>query len=181
MIGTKIISQKIVFSSSRFDIVKSHLALPNKKQQLHQDIIKRNTVVIFPLTNDFHLYLIQQYRYLLKKINIEAVSGFIEKNETSIQAAKRELKEEAGLLAGQWEEIARIELGASVIRSVAHLFLVRELEKVIATSDASEKITVMKISLKDAVEKVLAGEINTSTTITGILLLDKLQKRKKHA
>ena len=42
-----------------------------------------------------------------------------------------------------------------------------------------EKIKVVKLSLKDAVSKVLTGEISDSATMVGILMIEKLRRQKK--
>ena len=116
---------------------------------------------------------------MFKKRILEAVSGHIDENETSIAAAKRELKEEIGMSASQWEEIARIQTAASVIKATSHLFLVHDLEFGKPDPEAGEDIVLVKLPLKEAVAKVMSGEINNAATMIGILLLDKLKTEGK--
>jgi len=115
----------------------------------------------------------------LKKTVLQAVAGHIEKKETTIAAAKRELKEETGITSHQLEEIARIEMSGSVFRSKSYLFLAKGLEIGDNKLDDDEEISLVKISLSEAVEKVMSGEINHATSMLGILLLDKLRMQKK--
>lgn len=175
----KIISQKKVYSAKLFEVREVEIKLPNGTKRIHHVAERVPTISVFPLTNSYELYLVSQYRYLLKKVMLEAVAGFIGKNETSIKAAKRELKEETGIHADQWEEIARVDMASSVFKSKAHLFLAKGLEMGSPQKEVGEDITLVKVSLNDAVNKVLSGEINNSISMVGILLLDKLKKERK--
>lgn len=175
----KILSQKTIFRADLFDIIETKLLLSDKSKRTHHNIRERNMVVVFPLTDDYELYLVSQYRYLLQKQVLEGVAGFIEDGETSVHAAQRELSEETGFKATQLEEIARINTASSVIHATTHLFLAKGLEEGEKHPEAGEEISIRKLSLADAVQKVLQGEIHTAATVDGILLLDILHREKK--
>lgn len=175
----KIISEKTVLETELFNVKKIKLLFPNGRKRLHYDAQRVPVISVFPLTEEYGIYLVYQYRYLLKKVMLEAVAGHVGKNETTLLAAKRELKEETGITANQWEELARIETGASVFRSRAHLFLAKGLEIGKPEPMEGEEIKLIKMPLKEAVEKVAIGEINHSSTMIGIFLLDKLRREKK--
>jgi len=175
----KIISQKSVFKAKLFEVKEIIFKNKSGQEKIHH-IAQRDTVVtIFPLTDKYEIYLISQYRYMLNKIVLEAVSGYVDKKETTIAAAKRELKEEAGIEAGQFEEIARIEMAGSVFKSRGHLFLAKGLEIGENKPEEDEEISIVKMPLSMAVQKVMIGEINHSATVIGILTLDKLRTEKK--
>ncbi len=175
----KTLSQKTIFKADLFSVKEiKFLSLKGKKKIHH--IAKRNsTVSVFPLTETYDIYLVSQYRETLGKVALEAVAGFIDGNETTLAAAKRELKEEAGISAEQWEELARIEMASSVFKGINHLFLAKGLEKTSQSLQDDEEIKVVKMPLQDAVNKVMSGEINVSSSVIGILFLDKLRKEKK--
>ena len=175
----KIISQKSILKGKFFEVKEQEVLLPDKSKHKYEIVERRSTVNIFPLTDKYDLYLISQYRHLFKKRMLEAVAGHIERNETSLTAAKRELKEEVGMSGSQWEEIARIQTAASVIKHTAHLFIARDLEEGEPNPDAGEDIMLVKLSLEEAVEKVMTGEIDLAPTMIGILLLNKLRSDEK--
>lgn len=175
----KIISQKSILKAKFFEIKEQEVLLPNNTKHKYEIVERRSTVDIFPLTDKYDIYLISQYRPIFKKRVLEAVAGHIEMGETSLIAAKRELKEETGMSGSQWEEIGRIQTSASVVKHTAHLFIARDLEEGKPSPDAGEDIMLVKLSLKEAVEKVMTGEITIAPTIIGILLLDKLRSEKK--
>lgn len=175
----KIVSQKTILRAKLFDVKRINFESKTGKKKIHHLAERVPIVSIFPLTDSYEIYLLSEYRYMLKKTVIEAVAGHVEKKETTIAAAKRELKEEAGISAMQLEEIARIEMSGSVFRSKSHLFLAKGLEIGDNKLDDDEEISVVKMPLELAVEKVMLGEINHATSIIGILLLDKLRNEKK--
>lgn len=178
MNSIKIVSKKNVFDGGRFEVKKVELEIKNVKKT-HYDVERKPVVCVFPLTNSYEIYLISQYRYFFEKNILECVAGFINENETSLRAAKRELKEEAGLLASHWELIAKTEIAASVVKGKLYLFLAKDLEEVKQDLRDGEVIKVVKMPLEEAVKKVMSGEINFIETVSGILILDRLRREKK--
>lgn len=181
MTHNKILSEKTTFKGEEntFDVKKIELEFPNKKRATHYIAERVPVSVVLPLTPKYEIYLISQYRYLLKKTILEAVSGRIDKGENALEAAKRELLEEAGIIAGSIEELNRIELASSFFRAKVSLFLARDLEVLSQKLEDSEQIEVIKMPLSEAVKKVMDGEIQAASAIIGILMLDKLKREKK--
>lgn len=175
----KIASEKVVYKARLFEVKEQEILLPNNKKHIYATVERRPTVSVFPLTDKNDLYLVSEYRQLFEKKILGAVAGHIDENETSLAAAKRELKEEVGMLASHWEEIARIEKSASVIKETCHIFLARDLEQGKPEPDEVENIELVKLSLKEAALKVMSGEINNAATMIGILMLDKLRTERK--
>lgn len=175
----KILSSKTVFTTDLFTVNESTLIFsPNSKKTYHNAQLQPLTVV-FPITKEYELYLVSQYRYLINQQTVEAVTGFVDKSETALHAAKRALKEETGIEAGQWELIRKVELSPSIFRIPTTIFLARDLEMKKSDSEENEDIQIVKAPLSKAVEKIYTCEINTPATIIGILLLDKLRKQKR--
>ena len=175
----KTLSKKTILSSELFEVTQARYKLPGGKIKTREDVIRKPTVCVFPLEGD-SIYLISEYRELWGERMLHSVAGFVDKKgETTLDTAKRELMEEAGIEASQWEEISRFRLAASVIKGTTSLFLVKDLDFVGQKLEDDENIKVVKITLRDAVKKVLSGEISDSATIIGILLIDNLRRQKK--
>ena len=168
---------KTLLHTSIFDVEEYQITLKTGKKVTHTVAKRRPTVVVIPITPDGNVYLIKQYRYLLEMFTLETVAGFIDEGESALQAAKRELKEETGIKAGSWEEITKLEIAASVFKSQVHIFLARELEMGEAEPEEDEEIELVKMSLKEAVQKIFQGEITTSASVSGLLMIEKLLKK----
>lgn len=172
----KIISQKSIVKDHVVEVMETELVLPNGKKKVHHNIYRAPTVSVFPLTDSYEIYLISQYRYLHEKISLEAMSGFIEKGEKPIEAAKRELQEETGLTASHWNSLPVFEIAGSVLKSQLHLFWATGLTHGETNFDDDEDITLVKLSLEDGVNKVLQGKINHAASVIGILMLDHMRR-----
>lgn len=179
MTHIKVISKKPVFKGRLLDVYEVELELPNGSKRIHHTAARPPTVSVLPVTDTGLVYLISQYRYLLESVSLEVMAGFVDKNETPLQAAKRELKEETGISASDWKKLAVIEMAGSVFRAQAYLFVAKEIKEGKATPEDDEQIDVVKIPLDTAVEKVLAGEINHSASVIAILMANELRKRGK--
>lgn len=174
----KILFSKSVYRASFFDVFETKVVFPGAIKRTHYNAVLQSVAAVFPVTKEREIYFVSQYRYLIGQETLEAVSGIVEKNETPLNAAKRELKEETGIEAGQWELLRKVELIPSFFRVPVSIFLAKELELKQSEPDKTEAIQIIKLPLFEAVEKIYTCEINTPTTIIGILLLDRLRKQK---
>lgn len=180
MNDTKITSVKSVFSAKLFDVEEYQLHLSSGRDVTHHVAHRLPVVVIFPITSTYEIYLVSEYRYMLQKTILSAAAGFMDKKgEKPLDTAKRETKEELGITASQWEEFATVEISSSVFHGQAHLFLAQDLQIGNMELEEDEQIEVVKMSLDEAVKKVMTSEINNSATMIGILMLDKMRKEKK--
>jgi ADP-ribose pyrophosphatase len=175
----KIVSQKPVFKAELFDVKEIVFEDHIGKKKVHHEAERAPVVSVFPLTGKYEIYLVSQYRQMLRKTVLEAVAGYVKKGETAISAARRELKEETGIEAEQLEEMARVQLAGSVFKSKVSLFLAKGLIVGKNNLDDFEEISLVKMPLAQAVEKVMMGEINHAASMIGILMLDRLRAQKR--
>ncbi len=173
----RITQQKTLDKGFHYDIIENTIDYGNGVIRIHKDIYRHPAVSIFPITNDWDIYLIHQFRYLHNDILTEGIAGIIDDGETPVQAAKRELLEETGMRAEALSEIRALDLAGSFIKATQYFILARGLSFGTAQPEETENIELVKMSLDEAVKKVLDGEINTASSAFGILLLDQMRKR----
>jgi ADP-ribose pyrophosphatase len=168
----KILSEKTVFKAKLFEV--SELEIEEDGRRITHHIAKRHpTISVIPVGQNSEIYFASQFRPMLQKRTIELIAGFVDEGEEPFEAAKRELKEETGITAKNWTRLTDIEMSASVFRGVNHIFIAKELAFGEPKMEPGEDITLLKLTLEEAVKKVLNGEINHAASIIGILLLDE--------
>lgn len=92
----EIINQEIIFEKYGRKIKKVIYRLPNKKEADYYIIDQGRAVAVVALTVEKKFLLVEQYRPGPNDIMYELPGGIINKGETPIEAAIRELKEETG-------------------------------------------------------------------------------------
>jgi ADP-ribose pyrophosphatase len=137
--------------------------------------------VVVPLFDNGDILLVRQYRYPYKKFIVELPAGKLEPHEDPLVAAKRELQEETGYEADQYEELTAMFTTPGFCNEVLHIYLATGLKKSMLGQNLDEgeqSLTVEFLPLSMAIEKITRGEINDSKTIVGILLTERKLKSR---
>ena len=124
---------------------------------------------VLPVDDDGDVLLIKEYKYAVARETIEVISGGIDKDETPLEAAKRELREEAGVEAKEWVELGAVDPFTTIVNSSNHLFLAKGLDHFEPQPDEGEILERIKVSFKEALAMVEKGEITHSASCVLIL------------
>lgn len=171
-----VLSKKTVYTSKYFKIIQK--VIERNGNTFTKDIIERNaSVLIIAYTRD-EIYLESQYRDALEKVNLEIVQGTVETGDDPLETAKRELLEEAGLVAKTWKKIAEWDLTA--ILDIKHyVYAATDLETKEQQLEVDEKIEIMKMPFENVLKKIETGEMTIASHIAALLLFDRLRKEGK--
>ncbi len=175
----QIVSSKNILTTELFTVREQTLQLSNGKEVIRHNVLCKPTVFIFPITPKYEIYLISEYRYMLEDTILGCIGGSVNTNEAPLHAAQRELQEETGIEALHWEMFAKVETARNVTRTTGFMYYAKELTIRGSHKEEDEEITLVKMPLAEAVEKVMRGEIYHSPSMTGILMLNELKKRKQ--
>ncbi|KAA9150451.1 NUDIX hydrolase [Amycolatopsis acidicola] len=131
-------------------------------------------VAIAAVDEDGAVTLIHQYRHPLGRRIWELPAGLLDEiGEEPVEAAKRELVEEAGLTASSWETLVDVAASPGFTDEVVRVFLARGLSEVDRTDlghdDEEADLVVHKVPLAEAVRMALAGELVNGATVGGVL------------
>jgi ADP-ribose pyrophosphatase len=116
-----------------------------------------------------HVCLLRQFRHAVGGWIWELPAGKLEPTEPPLATACRELNEEAGLEASNWQELGDYVSSPGVFTEVVKLYLARGLSAVTMAHEAAELIEIHWVPFNDACRRALAGDINDGKTALGLL------------
>lgn len=138
---------------------------------------KNKAIGIVPIDSNGNIHLVGQFRYVLNEYSWEIPEGGCPEHEDPLAAAKRELLEETGLTADDWELLGRAHLSNSVSDELAIYYLATGLTHGEACPDSTEKLMHKVVPFDEAVEMVLRNEITDSLSVIAILTYDVVKRR----
>ena len=89
----------------------------------------------------------------------------------TLDSAKRELKEETGLIANNWSELMKLHTSNSVTDERGIVYVARGLTQGETEFEESEDLRILKLPLEEAISYVLSGEITDAITVASLLKL----------
>ena len=101
-------------------------------------------------TRDGAIWLVGQHRYPLDAYSWEIPEGGSPETELPEETAKRELREETGLVAGRLELVATSHLSNSVCDEVGYVFRATELSEGADDQEGTERIVVRRVKWEEA-------------------------------
>ncbi len=166
----KTIATNSVYDNPWIKVTQSEVINPKGGKGIYGVVSFKNKAIgIVPVDEEGFIYLVGQYRYTLNEYSWEIPEGGAPLNEEPLEAAKRELKEETGMVASDWKMIGRIHTSNSVTDEEGFLYLATGLKPGESEPEETEELAVKKVHLKAAVEMVMQNKITDSLSIAGIM------------
>jgi 8-oxo-dGTP pyrophosphatase MutT (NUDIX family) len=126
-------------------------------------------VAVLPVTGLGEVHLTRQFRYAIGRESVEAASGGVDNDEDPLDSAKRELREELGIVADEWADLGLIDADTSIVRGPCRLFVARALRMTEKDEDSTESIERLTLPMEAAVEMVMDGGITHAPSCVLIL------------
>lgn len=124
---------------------------------------------IIPIDTNGDTWLVGQYRYVLDSYSWEIPMGGVPLGEDTLAGARRELKEETGLTASNWEPILNVHISNSVSDEAGVVYVAMGLTEGKPEFEETEDITIMRLPFADALQMVFNGEISDLLSVAGLL------------
>jgi ADP-ribose pyrophosphatase len=174
----KILSSDMALDERWFKVRRDKVKLPSGR--IVDDYFvweSPNIATVVPYTTDGKFVLCKQYRHGIQEVVLQFPSGFIDKDETPMDAADRELMEETGYCCRSMKSLSIVSIFSTKSTGMSHLFLAEgaiPLEQP-AIDDTEETEIVLK-SPQELRELIKANGIRVADSLAaGLLALAELE------
>jgi 8-oxo-dGTP pyrophosphatase MutT (NUDIX family) len=130
---------------------------------------KNRAVGVLPVEDDGRVWLVGQYRYPLDAYSWEIPEGGCPEDEDPEQTARRELREETGLVAERLEPLGTIHLSNSVSDELGILYRATGLSLGPSAPEGTERLQVRAVAWDEALSMLRRGEITDSLSVVALL------------
>lgn len=133
-------------------------------------VIHPGAVAILPIVEGDIICLVRNHRLAVGKTLLEIPAGTLEANENPDDAAKRELAEETGYRAANWQKLSSFYPSPGCLSEVTHLYVAHQLTPGEMNLQSDEDLEPCLLPWHELQQKVLEGAIQDAKTIIAVLL-----------
>ena len=156
---------KLIHHGSLIAMYKERVDFPNGGHT-YFDIVKHpGGAVIAAINDNNEICLLQQWRHAMQRNIWELPAGCLEPEESPLETAKRELEEEAGVIADTWQDLGIICSSPGFSNEILHLYAARELRPGVVKLDDAEQLEAHWVPLTKARGMAKTGEIIDAKTL----------------
>lgn len=136
-------------------------------------VVHPGAVVVVALDDEGRVVLVNQYRHPVRARLDELPAGLLDvPGEPALDAAKRELAEEARLAAAEWNVLLDLVSSPGCSNEAVRIFLARDLSPVSSDFVAEHEELTLKVTrepLTEVVRRALAGGLTNAAAVAGVL------------
>lgn len=171
----KTIESEEIFNGHILHLFNDRIELPNGHESTREVIRHVGAVAIVPVTDDGKVVIERQFRYPLNSVITEIPAGKLDgPDEDRLEAAKRELREETGIVADDWLDMGEYYPAAAYCDEKLNIYLARGLHTKEQELDEDEFLNIEYVPLADLVQEVMDGKITDGKTQVGIMKAAKI-------
>ena len=170
-----------VAQSRIFNIESMDVEFSNGSTRVYERLVSRGNgaVLVIPMLNDDTVLMIYEYSGGTDRYELGLTKGKIDKGETPLEAAGRELKEEIGYGAKKLTFLKTITLAPGYQSSETHIVLAEDLYEEQADGDEPEPLEVVEHKLSDLEELTYKQDLTEARSILALYMVrDIIQSRK---
>lgn len=168
------IDSALAYDGHFLKVQRDTVRLPNGRPATREYIKHPGAVVILPLFDDGSVLMERQFRYPLDRVFIEFPAGKIDPGEAPLACAQRELLEETGYTATDWQFVCTIHNAIAYADEHLDLYLARGLIAGERKLDEEEFLDIFHASSDDVMTWVREGKITDVKTVIGAFWLEKI-------
>jgi 8-oxo-dGDP phosphatase len=170
-----VVSSTPIFSGRVLSLRTDELRMSDGSIATREIVEHPGAVGILALDDEERVVLVNQYRHPVRRYLDELPAGLLDvASESPIAAARRELFEEAAIVAQQWDVLVDLYTSPGMSDEAIRIFLARGLTAIpdherFVPEHEEITLTVKRISLDEAVQRACAGELTNASAVAGVL------------
>lgn len=164
------LDSEVVHKNPYYQVRKDKVIKPDGSMGDYHVVESKGAVFIVAVDEEQNVYLEGLHRYTTNTYSLEIQAGGID-DDDPLTAAKRELEEEAGLIAEHWKQLGEIYPANGIFSEKNFVFLATGLKPSSRNSQEEEGITeIIKVQLRESLQMIKSGKITDSQTIAALTL-----------
>ncbi len=170
----KILSTKTVYQNPWIRVREDTVITPDGKDGIYGVIESKDSVIVGAINKENEIYLIYSFSYPAQSWQWELPGGGSD-GEEIIQASKRELAEETGIVADEWIELPTTRVCDGLMTEKMHTLIAKGLDfqPKIESEDSNSIEKGQFFSFNTVREMVQSGEIDEGQSITALYLIEQ--------
>lgn len=168
----RILARRALDPGSLFTIEQLELEFSNGERRRYERLRSRGlgAVIVVPMIDDERVLLVREYACGLHHYEIGLVKGRLEPDESILEAAQRELREEAGYGARDLRELTALSLSPGYMTHVTHVVLARDLYPDRLPGDEPEELEVVAWPLAELLELTQRPDCTEGRSIAALYI-----------
>jgi ADP-ribose pyrophosphatase len=166
-----------------FTVLTDEVQMPDGGYASRDYVVHIGAVGVVAIDERERIVLVHQYRHPIGYPLWELPAGLIDvEGEDLVEAAARELAEEADLLAGRWDLLVDVHTSPGFTTEVIRLYLARDLSEVPPAGrhqrhHEEAELTTARVPLDEAADMAFRGQITNAACLIGVLAAVRLRQQ----
>jgi len=167
----------MIYAGEVFSVRRDRVREPGGIEATRDVVVHLGSVVLLPVLPGERILLVRQYRHAAGEALWELPAGRIERGESAVAAARRELREETGYAARRYRRLVEFYPTPGFVSERMLVYEARGLRPGAALPETDERIAAQAFALAEIERWIRGGRVRDGKTIAGILYYARFRHR----